>query len=149
MSLKDPLTNDLKEAMKSGEQVKKETVRALRGAIRNVEIDSRRDLTDEEILDIINKQAKQRRDSIEQYQKANRSDLVEQEQQELAIIEAYLPQQLTDAEIKTRVETAIAELGVSDMKGMGPVMKRLTVELKGRADGKRISQLVRELLSNK
>ncbi len=149
MSLKDQLTNDLKEAMKSGEQVKKETVRALRGAIRNVEIDSRRDLTDEEILDIINKQAKQRRDSIEQYQKANRSDLVEQEQQELAIIEAYLPQQLTDAEIKTRVETAIAELGVSDMKGMGPVMKRLTVELKGRADGKRISQLVRELLSNK
>ena len=149
MSLKDQLTNDLKEAMKSGEQVKKETVRALRGAIRNVEIDSRRDLTDEEILDIINKQAKQRRDSIEQYQKANRSDLVEQEQQELAIIEAYLPQQLTDAEIKTRVETAIAELGVSDMRGMGPVMKRLTVELKGRADGKRISQLVRELLSNK
>ena len=67
----------------------------------------------------------------------------------MAIIEAYLPQQLTDAEIKTRVETAIAELGVSDMKGMGPVMKRLTVELKGRADGKRISQLVRELLSNK
>ncbi len=149
MSLKDQLTNDLKEAMKSGEQVKKETVRALRGAIRNVEIDSRRDLTDEEILAIIAKQAKQRRDSIEQYQKANRSDLVEQEQQELAIIEAYLPQQLTDAEIKTRVETAIAELGVSDMKGMGPVMKRLTAELKGRADGKRISQLVRELLSNK
>ena len=149
MRLKDQLTNDLKEAMKSGDRVKKETVRALRGAIRNVEIDSRRDLTDEEILDIINKQAKQRRDSIEQYQKANRSDLVEQEQQELAIIEAYLPQQLTDAEIKTRVETAIAELGVSDMKGMGPVMKRLTVELKGRADGKRISQLVRELLSNK
>ncbi len=148
MSLKDQLTNDLKEAMKSGDQIKKDTVRALRGAIRNVEIDSRRDLTDEEILAIIHKQAKQRRDSIEQYQKANRSDLVEQEQQELAIIEVYLPQQLSDDEIRARVETAIAELGVSDMKGMGLVMKRLTAELKGRADGKRISQLVRELLSN-
>jgi len=89
MSLKAKLTNDLKEAMKSGDQVKKDTVRTLRGAIRNAEIDSGHDLADEEILAIIDKQAKQRRDSIEQYQKANRSDLVEQEQQELAVIETY------------------------------------------------------------
>lgn len=149
MNLKDKLTNDLKEAMKSGDQVKKDTVRALRGAIRNAEIDSRRDLSNEEILAIINKQGKQRRDSIEQYQKANRGDLVEQEQQELAIIEVYLPQQLSDDEIRARVETAIAELGVNNMQGMGLVMKHLTGELKGRADGKRISQIVRELLSSK
>jgi len=149
MSLKAKLTNDLKEAMKSGDQVKKDTVRTLRGAIRNAEIDSGHDLADEEILAIIDKQAKQRRDSIEQYQKANRSDLVEQEQQELAVIETYLPQQLSDEEIRARVEATIAELGVTDMKGMGLLMKRLTDELKGRADGKRISQIVRELLSGK
>ncbi len=149
MSLKDQLTYDLKEAMKSGNQVKKDTIRALRGAIRNAEIDSKGKLSEEEILTIIAKQAKQRRDSIKQYQKANRSDLVEQEQQELAIIEVYLPQQLSDDEIRARVETAIAELGVKNMKGMGLVMKRLTTELKGRADGKRISQFVKELLSNK
>ncbi|HEY85910.1 MAG TPA: GatB/YqeY domain-containing protein [Chloroflexi bacterium] len=149
MNLKDKLTNDLKEAMKSGDQVKKDTVRALRGAIRNAEIDSRRDLSNEEILAIINKQGKQRRDSIEQYQKANRGDLVEREQQELAIIEVYLPQQLSDDEIRARVETAIAELGVNNMQGIGLVMKHLTGELKGRADGKRISQIVRELLSSK
>ncbi len=144
MNLKIKLTNDLKEAMKSGERVKRDTIRTLRGAIRNAEIDSGHDLTDEEILTIISKQAKQRRDSIEQYQRANRSDLVEQEQQELTIIKTYLPQQLSDAEIRARAEELIAELGVTDMKGMGLVMKSLTNELKGRADGKRISQITRE-----
>ena len=149
MNLKDQLANDLKDALKSGSQIKKDTVRALRGAIRNAEIDSRQELTEGEILLIIAKQAKQRRDSIEQYQKANRNDLVEQEQQELAIIATYLPQQLSNDEIRTRAETVIAELGVSKMQGMGQVMKRLVAELKGRADGKRISQIVRELLNNK
>jgi hypothetical protein len=98
-------------------------------------------------LEVISKQAKQRRDSVEQYQKAARMDLVEQEQQELDIIETYLPRQLSDEEITVRAKTAITELGVMDMKGMGPVMKLLTSELKGRADGKRISQIVRQLLS--
>jgi len=147
MTLKEKLTADLKEAMKQGDAVRKETIRALRGAIRNAEIDRGRELTDAETLDVIARQAKQRRDSIEQYRKGNRPDLVEQEQRELAVIEAYLPRQLTDDEIAARVDAVIAELGVTDMKGMGAVMKRLTAELKGQADGKRISQVVRQRLS--
>jgi uncharacterized protein YqeY len=147
MELKKKLTEDLKQAMKGGDALRKNTVRALRGAIRNAEIEIGRDLTEAEILEVISKQAKQRRDSVEQYQKAARMDLVEQEQQELDIIETYLPRQLSDEEITVRAKTAITELGVMDMKGMGPVMKLLTSELKGRADGKRISQIVRQLLS--
>ena len=147
MNLKEKLTADLKEAMKQGDAVRKETIRALRGAIRNAEIDRGRELTGAELLDVIARQAKQRRDSIEQYRRGNRPDLVEQESRELAVIETYLPRQLTDDEIAARADAVIAELGVTGMKGMGAVMKRLTTELKGRADGKRISQIVRQRLS--
>ncbi len=147
MTLKDNLNNDLKEAMKSGDVVRREAVRALKNAIRNVEIDSVRELSDPEALEVIVKQAKQRRDSIEQYQSAGRTDLVEHEQQELAIIETYLPKQLTDAEIADRVQAVVSELGLSGPKAMGPVMQRLTAELKGLADGKRVSMIVKEVLN--
>ncbi len=146
MDIRTKLNEDLKAAMKSGDTVRRETVRLLRGAVRNKEIDAGKPLTDAEILDVIAKQAKQRRDSIEQYRAANRDDLVAEEQAELEIIEAYLPRQLSDAEITERATAVIAELGVSDMKGMGKVMQRLSQDLKGVADGKRISKIVRELL---
>lgn len=146
MSLREQLTNDLKSAMKSGNVIQKDTIRALRGAIRNVEIDTGQELNDAEILSVINKQAKQRRDSIEQYRQADRIDLVEQEEAELKIIEVYLPQQLSDEEITIKAKAVIAELGVTDMKGMGTVMQRLTGNLKDVADGKRISIIVRTLL---
>ncbi len=146
MDIKTQLTNDLKEAMKSGDAVRKETVRLLRGAIKNAEIDAGHPFSDEEALAVIAKQAKQRRDSIEQYKQANRADLVAEEEAELAVIESYLPAQLSDEEITARAQAVIAELGVTDMKGMGQVMKRLSAELKGVADGKRISQIVRGLL---
>jgi len=146
MDIRKKLNEDLKAAMKSGDTVRRETVRLLRGAVRNKEIDAGKPLTDAEILDVIAKQAKQRRDSIEQYRAANRDDLVAEEQAELEIIEAYLPRQLSDAEITERATAVIAELGVSDMKGMGKVMQRLSQDLKGVADGKRISKIVRELL---
>ena len=147
MGLKERLMQDLKEAMKSGDDLKRNTVRILRGAVRNVEIDVGHDLSEEDVLAVIAKQAKQRRDSIEQFQQANRLDLVELEQQELTIIETYLPQPMTDEEITQAAQAVIAETGVTDMKGMGPVMGRLSKELKGRADGKRISQIVRSLLT--
>ena len=146
MDIRTKLTDDLKTAMKSGDTVRKETVRLLRGAIKNAEIDAGHPLTDEQALAIVAKQAKQRRDSIKQYLQANRSDLAETEQAELAIIEAYLPRQLTDEEISERASAVIAELGVSDMKGMGQAMGRLSQALKGIADGQRISQIVRGLL---
>ncbi len=147
MDIKTQLTNDLKAAMKSGDTTRKETVRLLRGAIKNAEINAGHPLSDDEALAVIAKQAKQRRDSIEQYKQANRQDLVAAEQAELEIIEAYLPAQLSDEEITARARAVIAELGVSDMKGMGQVMKQLSQELKGVADGKRISQIVRGLLN--
>ncbi len=147
MDIRTKLNEDLKAAMKSGDTVRRETVRLLRGAVRNREIDTGKPLTDAEILDVIAKQAKQRRDSIEQYRAANRDDLAAEEQAELEIIETYLPRQLSDAEIAERAAAVIAELGVSDMKGMGKVMQRLSQDLKGVADGKRISKVVRELLA--
>lgn len=146
MDIRTKLNEDLKAAMKSGDTVRRETVRLLRGAVRNKEIDAGKPLTGAEILDVIAKQAKQRRDSIEQYRAANRDDLAAEEQAELEIIEAYLPRQLSDAEITERAAAVIAELGVSEMKGMGKVMQRLSQDLKGVADGKRISKIVRELL---
>ena len=147
MDVKQQLMADLKVAMKDGDSIRRDTIRALRSAIRNVEIDTGHDVSDDEALAVLAKQAKQRRDSIEQFQQAGRTDLVQEEQQQLDIIETYLPQQLTDAEIEARARTTIAELGVADMTGMGKVMGRLSQEMKGVADGKRISNIVRSLLS--
>lgn len=149
MSLTEQLTQDLKNAMKEGDTTRRNTIRLLRSAIKNAEIDKGRALSEAELLDVVAKQAKQRRDSIQEYEKAGRSDLVEQEQAELEILEGYLPRQLAEGEIRARAEAAIAELGVSGMTGMGQVMQRLMAELKGQADGKVVNQVVRDLLSGK
>ena len=148
MSVKDQLNNDLKDAMKSKDKLRTETLRGLKSAIKYAEIEAGTDFGDEDVLAVIGRQAKQRRDSIAEFEKAQRTDLVEKETAELAILEQYLPAQLSEAEIKEKAEVVIAELGVSDMKGMGQVMKSLMVELKGQADGKIVNQVVRELLSN-
>ena len=147
MDLKTQLTNDLKTAMKSGDVVRKDTIRALKSAIKNAEIAGGDTLSDEDVLKVLIKQAKQRKDPIEQFRKANRLDLSEQEEKELAVIEAYLPKQLSDDEIAERAKLVIADLGIDNMKGMGQVMQRLSKDLAGIADGKRISQVVRALLS--
>lgn len=148
MTLKEQLNNDLKIAMKSGDSVRKNVVRTIRGAIKNVEIDSQISLSDAEVLEVIAKQAKQRRESIDQFRQGNRPDLIEQEEAELAILESYLPAQLSDAEIEARARTVIMEMGITDMKGVGQVMGRLSKELKGVADGKRINAIVRTLLNS-
>jgi hypothetical protein len=148
MGIKDQLNNDLKDAMKSKDKLRTETLRGLKSAIKYAEIEAGTDFGDEDVLAVIGRQAKQRRDSIAEFEKARRTDLVEKETAELAILEQYLPAQLSEAEIKEKAEVVIAELGVSDMKGMGQVMKSLMAELKGQADGKIVNQVVRELLSN-
>lgn len=147
MGIKDRLMQDLKDAMKQGDGATRDTIRTLRSAIRNAEIDSGKELSDEEAMAIIAKQAKQRRDSMEQFRQGNRPDLVAAEERELVIIDTYLPQQLTDEEIELKAKAAIATMGVTDMKGMGKVMGKLSQELKGQADGKRISDIVKQLLS--
>lgn len=147
MDLKTQLTNDLKSAMRNGNVIRKDTIRALKSAIKNAEIDSGETLSDAGVLKILTKQAKQRKDSIEQFEKAERFDLSEQEKKELAIIEDYLPKQLSDDDITARAKSVIEELGVDNMRGMGQVMQRLSKDLAGIADGKRISQIVRSLLN--
>ena len=148
MSLIDQLNNELKESMKSGNKFRTEVLRGLKSAIKYAQIEAGGELNDQDVEAVIAKQAKQRRDSIEEFKKGGREDLVEQETAELAILETYLPEQMSEDEIRATVKAAIAELGVTDMKGMGQVMKRVMADLQGQADGKIVNQIVRECLSS-
>jgi uncharacterized protein YqeY len=133
--------------MKSGEKLRTETLRSLKSAIKYAEIQAGHELDDEGVLAVVMQQAKQRRDSIAEFEKAKRTDLIEKEAAELAVLEQYLPAQLSEAEIEAKAKAVIAELGVTDAKGIGQVMKQMMAELKGQADGKMINQVVRKLLS--
>lgn len=147
-SILDQINTDLKTAMKSGDKFRTETLRNLKSAIKYAEIEIQTALTDEDVLAVIAKQAKQRRDSIAEFEKANRTDLIEIEDAQLHILEAYLPAQLSEEEIRTRAEIVIADLGVTNVKGMGQVMKQLMADLQGQADGKVVNRVVRELLTS-
>lgn len=148
MALKEQINNDLKESIKSKDKVRTDTLRSLKSAIRYAEIEEGSELDEAGVLAVVAKQAKQRRDSISEFEKAKRGDLVEQEAAELTILEQYLPTQLSEEQIREKAKVVIAELGVDDMKGMGQVMKQLMADLKGQADGKVVNQIVRQLLSN-
>ncbi len=147
MELQEQLNNDLKTALKSGDKTKVSTLRGLKSALKYAEIEAGNTLNNDDLLAVIGKQAKQRRDSIAEFTKANRDDLVEQEVAELAILEQYLPAQLSEDDVKIKVEAIIAELGITNMKGMGQAMKASMAKLKGKADGKIVSKVVKELLS--
>jgi uncharacterized protein YqeY len=147
MTTKEQINDHLKESMRSGDKFRTETLRGLKSAIRYAEIEAGGELDEAGVTAVIIKQAKQRRDSITEFEKAGRADLVEQEANQLKILETYLPVQLSEEEIRVRAQAVINELGVTDPAGMGQVMKRLTADLKGQADGKLISQVVRQLLS--
>ena len=148
MSLKEKLTADMKEAMKAREEGRQRlgVIRLVRGAIRQQEIDGRRELDDEAVLSVISKEVKQRRDAIEEFQKGGRDDLVRQNEAEIAILVEYLPQQMTEDEVRSAVQEAIAATGASTPKDMGKVMKELMPKVKGRAEGKLVNQIVRERL---
>ena len=148
MSLKDQLNNDLKDAMRDKDKVRTGTLRTLKSALKYAEIEAGAELDDQGVLGVIAKQAKQRRESIAEFEKAQRADLVEQETAELTILKKYLPAQLSEAAIKDKARAVINELEVTDIKGMGQVMKRLMAELQGQADGKVVNQIVRDLLSS-
>ena len=148
MGTKTQIDTDLRNAMRSGNRLRTDTLRGLKSAIKYAEIEAGGELDEQDLLGVIAKQAKQRRDSIDEFEKAGRTDLVEQETAELAIIEQYLPAQMSEAEIQTKAEAVISELGVTDQKGMGLVMKQLMADLKGQADGKLVSNIVRQLLSS-
>jgi hypothetical protein len=148
MTLEERLEIDLKDAMKSGDTTRKLAIRAVKTAITEAKVSGTeaKTLTDADVLAIITKQVKQRRDSVIEYNKGNRPDLAAQEEAEIKVLEVYLPRQLSEAEIRERAQAVIAELGVTDMKGLGPVMRRLSADLRGIADGQIINRVVRELL---
>lgn len=149
--LLEQLESDMKDAMRSKDRLRLQTIRLVRAAIKQKEIDSRTagtsEVTDEDAVTVLQKQAKQRRDSIAQFTEAGRDDLAKIESAELAIIESYLPEQLSEDEIRITVEAVVARTGASSMKDMGKVMGPAMNELKGRADGGLVQRIVRELLS--
>lgn len=148
MSLKAKLTDDMKTAMREGDTEKRDTLRMLLAAIKQVEVDERITLDDEGVKGILTRQAKQRRESIADYEKAGRAEMVAGEQAELAIIESYLPQLMSREEIQAIASRIVAELGVTDAKGMGQVMGQLMPLVKGKADGRLVNEVVRTLLQN-
>lgn len=151
--LSERLLQDLKQAMRNKDAVRLRTIRSLRAAIQSKEIELRGSesptLDEEQIVAVLQKQAKQRRDAIEQFEKAGRDDLVATENEELTIIQEYLPKQLEDSEIRRVVEEIVEATGATEMRDMGKVMGAAMKKLKGKADGKRINAMVREALGAK
>lgn len=146
MSLKEQLRADMATAMREGDTEKRDTLRMLVAAVKQTEVDEQRELDDAGVEAVLTRQAKQRRESIADYEKAGRPEMVEKEKAELAVIEAYLPEMMSREEIEAVAQATIAELGASDMKDMGQVMGRLMPQLKGKADGRLIGDVVRSLL---
>lgn len=146
MTLKEQLTQDLKAAMKHKAQTRLATIRLVRTAIKNREVELMRELEDAEVLREINRLVKQAKDSIEQFEQGGRVDLVEEEQARLQILQTYLPQQMTEAEISALVQEAIAAVEAASMKDMGRVMQYIMPKVQGRADGKLVNQLVKAQL---
>jgi len=147
MSLKEQIKNEVKEAMKAKDTVRRDALRLLTSAFKQVEVDERIELDDDATLKIIQKQVKQRLDSLAQYKDAGRDDLAEKEQTEITIFEAYLPKQLSDDALTERIKEIIAKVGAESMKDIGKVMGMASKELNGIADGKRINICAKALLS--
>lgn len=146
--MKEELLKELKEAMKNKDELRKNTITMLRSSILQVEKDSQKTLNDDEIIVIISKEVKKRKDSIEDYKKAERDDIVEDLKKEIEILSKYLPKQLDDNEIEKLVEEAIKETSAEGPKDMGKVMQNLRPKTAGKADGKKVSEIVKEKLSN-
>ncbi|QHW30440.1 GatB/YqeY domain-containing protein [Paenibacillus rhizovicinus] len=146
MNLSERLNDDMKQAMKSQEKFKLSTIRMIRSSIKNQEIELKRPLEDAEVLDILSREVKQRKDSLQEFEKAGRDDLAKDVAAEIEIISVYLPQQLTEEEIKSIVQQTIQETGASSKAEMGKVMSALLPKVKGRADGKLVNTFVQQFL---
>lgn len=146
MSLKETLKEDLKTAMRDKEVVKRDAIRAINTMIKQIEVDNRVELGDEDIIKLIQKGIKQREEAIVQYSTAGRSDLVEKEQEQIDVFALYLPKQLTDEELEAIIKAIITETGATSMKDMGKIMNPAKEKIGGSADGKRINDMVKKLL---
>ncbi|MFD1177784.1 GatB/YqeY domain-containing protein [Paenibacillus puldeungensis] len=146
MNLSERLNEDMKQAMKSQDKFKLSTIRMVRATMKNLEIDLKRTLNDNEVLDILSREIKQRKDALQDFEKAGRDDLAEQVKAEAEILAEYLPEQLNEEEIKVIVQQTIQETGASSKADIGKVMSALMPKVKGRADGKLVNQAVQKLL---
>ena len=146
--LKERLIDDLKQAMKSGDNTRRGVIRLAMSAVKNAEIAKRDSLEEADIIGIIAKEARQRQESIDAFKQGNRHDLVAQEEAELAILQEYLPQQAGREEIVAAAQQIIAEVGAEGPRDKGKVMPRLIAQFKGKADGREINDIVTELLSS-
>ena len=144
--LEDRLTDDYKAAMKAGDAQRRDILRSLRSALKSAQIDKREPLTEDEALAVLTRQAKQRRESIEQFTLGGRDDLVQKETADLKVIETYLPQQMSREEIEELAQATIAEVGATSVRELGQIMKTLMPRTKGLADGKLVNEVVRSLL---
>lgn len=144
--LTETIRADMTESMKAREAERLSTLRMLLAAVKNEQIETKRELTDEEALVLIRKAVKQRLDSIDQYTRGNRSDLADKEKRELEILKTYLPPELSEQELETGLREIVAATGASSKKDFGKVMKEATARFKGRADGKTIQEIVSRLL---
>jgi len=148
MNLTARIETDYLAAMKARNELAVGVLRMLKAAAKMRQVELRRPLSDDEMLDVVARQGKQRRESIEQFAKANRADLVEKEERELAVLDGYLPAPLTDAELSAAVDAAVAALDARNMKDMGRVVQAVLAAHKGRADGKRVSDAVKARLAS-
>ena len=144
--LKEKLMEDLKEAMKSKNEIKKNTVQMVRAAILQIEKDKGIQVEDDRILEIIAKEVKTKRDAIKDFEKAERQDLIDQTNQEIEVLQQYLPKQLSREEIKVELERIIAEIGATTMKDMGAIMKEAKAKMGASADGKTINEVAKEIM---
>ncbi|BAK73017.1 MAG: GatB/YqeY domain-containing protein [Arcobacter sp.] len=147
MSLKEQLNEDLKTAMRNKEVVKRDSIRAINTMIKQIEVDERKELNDEDIIKLIQKGIKQREEAISQYKAASRDDLVQKEQEQVDVFMLYLPKQLSDEELEAGMKEIITETGATSVKDMGKVMGAATKKFAGVADGKRINEMVKKLLA--
>jgi hypothetical protein len=146
MSLKEQLKADLKDAMRAKDIVKRDSIRAINTMIKQIEVDQRVDLDDNEVIKLIQSGIKKREESITQYKDAGRDDLVAKEQEQIDVFKLYLPKQLDDSELEAVIKTIIEEVGASSMKDMGKIMNPAKERIGGAADGKRINETVKRLL---
>ncbi|HEY51724.1 MAG TPA: GatB/YqeY domain-containing protein [Dehalococcoidia bacterium] len=147
-TLKQKLSDDLKQALRSGDALRKSTIRMLMAAINNAEIARQAKMEDSDIFGVISKEIRQRRESIEAFKQGNRQDLVDKEAAEIEVLQGYLPQQMSRQEIVQAARQVMAEIGAEGPGDKGKVMPKLIAQLKGRADGREINEVVSELLSS-
>lgn len=147
MSLKEKLNEDLKQAMRDKEVVKRDSIRAINTMIKQIEVDERRVLDDAEVIKLVQRGIKQREEAISQYRAASRDDLVQKEQEQVDVFMLYLPKQLSNEELEKGMKEIISEVGATSLKDMGKVMGVASKKFAGVADGKRINEMVKKLLS--